>query len=46
VLLAKQRGIIPAAATVLEALQLAGLFLSPELITQALALVGETPVEE
>lgn len=41
VLLAKSRGIIPSAATVIEALQAAGLYLSPDLVTHVLTLVGE-----
>ena len=41
VLTAKQRGIIPAATPVLEQLRLAGMYLSNQVMNQALALVGE-----
>jgi predicted nucleic acid-binding protein len=41
VLLAKSRGIIPSAATIIAALQAAGLYLSPDLVAYALNLVGE-----
>lgn len=43
VLLAKQRGIIPRASVVIEALQTTGLFLTPILVEQALSLVDESP---
>lgn len=46
VLLAKRHGLIPSAAAVIESLQMAGLFLSPTIVAQALALVGESPVRE
>jgi predicted nucleic acid-binding protein len=41
VLLAKQRGVIPAARPVVETLRLAGMYLSDSVTNQALALVGE-----
>lgn len=41
VLIAKQRGSIPAARPVLEQLRLAGMYLSNQVMNQALALVGE-----
>ena len=41
VLLAKQRGIIPSAADIVAQLRNAGLYLSPEVIGDALSLVGE-----
>ncbi len=41
VLLAKRRGVIPAARPVLDELIAAGMYLSPSVIAAALALVGE-----
>lgn len=41
VLVAKRRGIIPAARPILEKLAARGMYLSPSVIDQALALVGE-----
>ncbi|HWQ35384.1 MAG TPA: DUF3368 domain-containing protein [Blastocatellia bacterium] len=41
VLIAKQRGLIPAARPVLRQLRQAGMFLSDRVMNQALALVGE-----
>lgn len=41
VLTAKQRGVIPAARPVLEQLRFYGMYLSDQVINQALALVGE-----
>ncbi len=41
VLIAKQRGAIPAARPVLEQLRLCGMYLSDRVMNQALALVGE-----
>lgn len=41
VLLAKTRGLIPSAASVLTELRRAGLYLSPDLVAYALSLVGE-----
>lgn len=41
VLVAKQRGVIPLARPVVEALREAGLYLSDDVIGRALALVGE-----
>ena len=41
VLLAKKRGVIPAARPIIEALRRVGLYVSPELQEQALSLVGE-----
>lgn len=41
VLLARKRGLIPAARPVMDALVRAGLFLTPDLREQALRLVGE-----
>ena len=42
VLLAKQRALIPSAASVIDELRLAGLYLSSALAAEALALVGES----
>jgi predicted nucleic acid-binding protein len=41
VLRAKRQGIVPEARPVLEKLRAAGLYASPDLIQQGLALVGE-----
>jgi predicted nucleic acid-binding protein len=41
ILTAKQRGLIPLAAPLMDRVQQAGLFVSPSLRAQALALVGE-----
>jgi predicted nucleic acid-binding protein len=41
VLIAKRRGIIPAARPVLENLRHAGMYLSDRVLNQALALIGE-----
>jgi predicted nucleic acid-binding protein len=41
VLLAKQRGVIPAARPALDVMRLAGMYLSDAVMNQALAMVGE-----
>jgi predicted nucleic acid-binding protein len=41
VLVAKQRGLVPLARPVIEALRDAGMYLSDNVIRRALALVGE-----
>jgi predicted nucleic acid-binding protein len=41
VLVAKQRGRIPAARPVLESLRASGMYLSDSVLNKALALVGE-----
>lgn len=41
VLLAKRRGLIPAARPILEKMRLAGMFISEGLLTEALSLVVE-----
>ena len=45
VLLAKTRGLIPSARSLLAALQNAGFYLAPELVVYALSLVGENTDE-
>jgi predicted nucleic acid-binding protein len=44
-LLAKEKGLLPALAPVLDQLQECGLYLSPPLVAEALALAGESPSE-
>jgi predicted nucleic acid-binding protein len=41
VLVAKQRGVVPQARPVIQALRQAGMYLSDDVVNRALALVGE-----